>query len=60
MLFWVMQYDDVWKRGDVLGIQPQRQEELFWVGACAPVGRLQSADMEDFAHIAEMQALCPT
>lgn len=48
-----MQYDDVWKRRDVLGVHPQRQEGLFWVGACVPAGRMTSADMDDFAHIAE-------
>lgn len=46
-------YDDRWKRRDVLGVHPQRQEGLFWVGACIPVGRLQSDDMDDLAHIAE-------
>ncbi len=51
--FDLVQYDDVWKRRDVLGVHPQRQEGLFWVGACIPVGRLQSDDMDDLAHIAE-------
>lgn len=49
----LVQYDDQWKRRDVLGVHPQRQEGLFWVGACVPVGRLQSDDMDDMAHIAE-------
>lgn len=48
-----VKYDDVWKRRDVLGIHPQRQEGLFWVGACVPVGRMHSHDMDDFAHVAE-------
>ncbi|DBA73599.1 TPA: hypothetical protein ACH3X1_011241 [Trebouxia sp. C0004] len=37
----------------ITGVHPQRQEGLFWVGACIPVGRLQSDDMDDLAHIAE-------
>ena len=53
MAFLLVQYDDQWKRRDVLGVHPQRQEGLFWVGACIPVGRLQSDDMDDLAHIAE-------
>ncbi len=52
-LSFLVQYDDQWKRRDVLGVHPQRQEGLFWVGACIPVGRLQSDDMDDLAHIAE-------
>lgn len=48
-----MQYDDEWKRRDVLGIHPQRQEGLYWVGALIPVGRLQSDDMDALADVAE-------
>ncbi|KAL3141562.1 hypothetical protein ABBQ32_004808 [Trebouxia sp. C0010 RCD-2024] len=46
-------YDDEWKRRDVLGVHPQRQEGLYWVGACVPVGRMTSADMDDLAHVAD-------
>lgn len=48
-----MQYDDDWKRRDVLGVHPQRQEGLYWVGACVPVGRMTAADMDDLAHVAD-------
>lgn len=50
---WLPQYDDVWKRRDVLGVHAQRQEGLFWVGACVPVGRMTAADMDDLAHVAD-------
>ena len=50
---WHVQYDDDWKRRDVLGIHPQRQEGLYWVGALIPVGRLQSDDMDALADVAE-------
>ena len=53
MLAGLPQYDDDWKRRDVLGVHAQRQEGLYWVGACVPVGRLMAADMDELAHIAE-------
>ena len=56
----MVQYEDQWKRRDVLGVHPQRQEGLYWVGACVPVGRLQSDDMDDLAHIAETYAVLLT
>lgn len=46
-------YDDVWKRRDVLGVHPQKQEGFSWVGACVPVGRLYAADFHEFARIAD-------
>lgn len=46
-------YDDVWERRDVLGIHPQRQEGMFWVGACIPAGRFQAQDFLEFARVAE-------
>lgn len=46
-------YDDVWQRRDVLGIHAQKQPGFFWVGACVPAGRLQAADFEAMADIAE-------
>lgn len=48
-----VQYEDQWKRRDVLGVHPQRQQGLYWVGALVPVGRLHSEDMDAFADIAE-------
>ena len=48
-----VEYDDVWERRDVLGIHPQKQAGLFWVGACVPAGRLQAEDFHAFADIAE-------
>lgn len=52
-VMWSVQYDDDWKRRDVLGIHKQRQEGLFWVGALVPVGRLQADDMDVLADVAE-------
>ncbi len=47
------QYDDVWKRRDVLGVHAQKQAGFVWVGACVPAGRLFAADLREFARIAE-------
>ncbi|EFN52613.1 hypothetical protein CHLNCDRAFT_26644 [Chlorella variabilis] len=46
-------YDDVWERRDVLGIHAQKQEGLFWAGACVPAGRLHAADFAALADAAE-------
>lgn len=46
-------YDDVWERRDVLGVHAQKQEGLFWVGACIPAGRFFAADFHAFADIAD-------
>ena len=51
------QYDDVWKRRDVLGVHPQKQAGFVWVGCCVPAGRLFAADLREFARIAEECAL---
>ena len=48
-----VKYDDVWERRDVLGIHPQKQSGLFWVGACVPAGRLTVEDFHAFANVAE-------
>lgn len=50
---WLLQYDDDWKRRDVLGVHAQKQEGLHWVGACVPVGRMMATDMDDLAHVAD-------
>ncbi|GIL76708.1 hypothetical protein Vretimale_8819 [Volvox reticuliferus] len=46
-------HEGPWERRDVLGVHPQKQPGLNWVGACVPAGRLQAADFEEFARIAE-------
>ncbi len=46
-------YDDVWERRDVLGIHQQKQEGLFWAGACVPAGRMHAADFAALADAAE-------
>lgn len=46
-------YEDDFPRRDVLGIHPQKQRGLVWVGACIPVGRLQADDLEALADVAE-------
>jgi len=47
-------HDTPWERRDVLGVHPQKQEGLSWVGASVPSGRLQADDLEEFARIAEV------
>lgn len=47
-------YPDKWERRDLLGVHPQRQSGLFWVGACVPAGRITAQDMEEFARIADV------
>lgn len=39
-------HDTPWERRDVLGVHPQKQEGLSWVGASVPSGRLQADDLE--------------
>ncbi|BBN06893.1 ferredoxin-nitrite reductase [Marchantia polymorpha subsp. ruderalis] len=45
--------DTTWKRRDLLGVHPQKQPGLSFVGIHVPVGRLQAADMFEFARIAD-------
>lgn len=42
-----------WERREYLGVHPQKQEGLSFVGLHIPVGRLQADDMEDLARIAD-------
>lgn len=42
-----------WPRRDILGVHPQRQAGLNWVGACIPVGRLHAPDFPALATAAE-------
>lgn len=46
-------YDEPWERRDLLGVHPQKQAGLFWVGASVPAGRLFAQDFDEFAQIAE-------
>jgi len=41
-------------RRSYLGVHAQKQAGLNWVGACAPGGRLQGADLEEMANLADM------
>ncbi len=40
-------------RGDHVGVHPQRQAGLSYVGCCVPVGRLRGRDLVDAARLAE-------
>jgi ferredoxin-nitrite reductase len=40
-------------RRDHVGVHPQRQEGLHYVGACVPAGRLSGADLQEAARLAE-------
>jgi hypothetical protein len=46
-------YDDSWARRDIMGVHPQSQPGLFWVGACVPAGRLVADDFFALADVAE-------
>lgn len=41
------------ERRNILGVHAQKQEGLSWVGACVPVGRLFSSDMDALADVAD-------
>jgi len=43
-----------WEKRDHLGVFPQKQEGLSYIGLCVPVGRLFADDMFDLARIAEV------
>uniref|UniRef100_M8AR42 Ferredoxin--nitrite reductase, chloroplastic n=1 Tax=Aegilops tauschii TaxID=37682 RepID=M8AR42_AEGTA len=45
--------DKKWERRDYLGVHPQKQEGLSFVGLHVPVGRLQAADMFELARLAD-------
>ena len=45
--------DKTWERRDYLGVHPQKQEGLSYVGLHVPVGRLQAADMFELARLAD-------
>ena len=48
-----VQYDAEFKRRDIVGIHPQKQEGKYWVGACIPAGRLVEKDFMDLANVCE-------
>lgn len=44
----------IWEKRDHIGIYPQKQSGLNYVGLHVPVGRLQASDLFDLARIAEV------
>ena len=48
-----VQYESAWERRDVMGVHPQAQPGLSWVGVVIPAGRMFAADFDDFAAVAE-------
>jgi ferredoxin-nitrite reductase len=48
-----LNYDTPWERRDLLGVHPQKQPGLCWVGASVPAGRINAQDFEEFAAVAE-------
>lgn len=49
--------DKQWERRDYLGVHPQKQEGLSFVGLHIPVGRVQSDDMDELANLADKYGL---
>ncbi|KAG5051670.1 Ferredoxin--nitrite reductase, chloroplastic [Glycine soja] len=45
-----------WERRDYLGVHPQKQEGLSYVGIHIPVGRVQADDMDELARLADEYA----
>lgn len=45
--------DKKWERRDYLGVHPQKQPGLSFVGLHIPVGRLQASDMVELARLAD-------
>ncbi|KAM7482504.1 hypothetical protein LguiB_007087 [Lonicera macranthoides] len=45
--------DKQWERRDYLGVHPQKQEGLSFVGLHIPVGRVQANDMDELANLAD-------
>jgi ferredoxin-nitrite reductase len=40
-------------RGDHVGVHPQKQPGLFYVGCCVPVGRMHGIDLIELARLAD-------
>lgn len=43
-----------WERRDYLGVHPQKQEGLSYIGLHIPVGRLEADDMDELARLADV------
>lgn len=39
-------HDTPWERRDLLGVHPQKQEGLSWVGVSVPAGRIHADDLD--------------
>jgi sulfite reductase beta subunit-like hemoprotein len=50
-------HDTPWERRDLLGVHPQKQEGLSWVGVSVPSGRITAQDLEVRPHKESMPAL---
>nr|QBQ03924.1 ferredoxin-nitrite reductase [Haematococcus lacustris] len=48
-----VKHEGTWERRDLLGVHPQKQPGLNWVGACVPSGRLLADDFDEIARLAE-------
>lgn len=46
-------YDTPFPRRDLLGVHPQKQDGLSWVGACVPSGRMFADEISAWADVAE-------
>ncbi|KAJ6810853.1 ferredoxin--nitrite reductase, chloroplastic [Iris pallida] len=42
-----------WERRDYMGVHPQKQQGLSFVGLHVPVGRVQASDMHELARLAD-------
>nr|P38500.1 RecName: Full=Ferredoxin--nitrite reductase, chloroplastic; Flags: Precursor [Betula pendula]CAA42690.1 ferredoxin--nitrite reductase [Betula pendula] len=42
-----------WERRELIGVHPQKQEGLSYVGLHIPVGRVQADDMDELARLAD-------
>ncbi|CAI8618418.1 unnamed protein product [Vicia faba] len=42
-----------WERRDILGVHPQKQQGLSYVGIHIPVGRIQADEMDELARISD-------
>ncbi|KAI5386966.1 Ferredoxin--nitrite reductase, partial [Lathyrus oleraceus] len=42
-----------WERRDILGVHPQKQQGLSYVGLHIPVGRIQADEMDELARISD-------
>lgn len=47
------EYATPFQRRNVLGVHPQKQAGLSWVGACVPAGRLSNDDLDQLADVAD-------